>query len=102
MGQVAFTINGRIYRFDCEDEEVERLNRLGEMVTAYVGEFANDFGQVGENRLLLLAALRLADELVEARSKATADTGLAPTALDEADNDRDDVDDATEQSTARS
>ena len=67
MSQVSMTINGRLYRLTCEDGEEQRLAQLGDEVRARVDEFSNSFGQVGEVRLLLLAALRLADELFDAR-----------------------------------
>ena len=79
MGQVALTINGRIYRFDCEDTQLDQVRRLGEQVAQYVDEFSREFGQVGENRLLLLAAMRLADELAEARASLNPDGRMQPT-----------------------
>ena len=81
MSQVAMTINGRIYRLTCEDGEEERLMQLGAMVADRVATFTETFGQVGGDRLLFLAALRLADELVDAtattHTKSTVET-LAP------------------------
>jgi len=75
MSQVAMTINGRIYRLSVEDGEKERLLQLASDVGARVDEFTKEFGQVGETRLLLLAALRLADELMDARSVIEKHTG---------------------------
>lgn len=72
MGQVSVTINGRTYRLSCEDGEEQRLLQLADLVNSRVSEFVNAFGQVGENRLLLLAALRVADELLDLREKKAA------------------------------
>ena len=55
MAQVSLTVNGRAYQVACEDGEEEHLQELVESV-----------GQVGEGRLLLMAALLIADELSEA------------------------------------
>ena len=50
----------------CDDGQEPRIRRLAQYVDAKVGEFVADVGQVGEARLLLLAALVIADELSDA------------------------------------
>ncbi len=67
MGQVAVTVNGRSYAVACDDGQEARIRQLAQYLDAKVGGFAARLGQVGESRLLLLAALVLADELAEAR-----------------------------------
>src|SRR5215471_3847584 len=66
MGQVSLTINGRPFALTCDDGQEARIRRLGQYVDAKVAEFVKNVGQVGEARLLLLAALILADELADA------------------------------------
>lgn len=66
MGQVAVTVNGRPFTIACDDGQEPRIRRLAQYVDARVGEFARNLGQVGEARLLLLAALVIADELSDA------------------------------------
>ena len=66
MGQVSLTINGRPFAVTCDDGQEARIRRLGQYVDAKVGEFVKSVGQVGEARLLLLAALVIADELADA------------------------------------
>ena len=66
MAQVSLTVNGRPYAVTCDDGQEARIRRLGEYVDAKVAEFARGVGQVGEARLLLLAALVIADELADA------------------------------------
>jgi cell division protein ZapA len=66
MGQVNLTINGRPFAVTCDDGQEGRIRRLGQYVEAKVAEFAGSVGQVGEARLLLLAALVIADELADA------------------------------------
>jgi cell division protein ZapA len=66
MGQVTVPVNGRSYTLSCENGQETRIRRLAQYVDAKVGEFVADVGQVGEARLLLLAALVIADELSDA------------------------------------
>ena len=66
MGQVNLTINGRSYAITCDDGQEGRIRRLGQYIDAKVAEFVGSVGQVGEARLLLLAALVIADELADA------------------------------------
>src|SRR5215470_1893420 len=66
MGQVSVPVNGRSYTITCDDGQETRIRRLAQYVDAKVGEFVGRVGQVGEARLLLLAALVIADELSDA------------------------------------
>jgi cell division protein ZapA len=79
MAQVSVTINGRSYPVACNDGEEQRIGELARYVDGKVKLFARDLGQIGEARLLLLAALVLADELADAQagSDATAANGAA-------------------------
>jgi cell division protein ZapA len=67
MGQVSVTLNGRSYRLACGDGEEGRLLELASHVKARVDQLTLDFGQVGDGRLLLMAALLIADELWDTR-----------------------------------
>jgi cell division protein ZapA len=67
MGQVAITLNGRSYRFDCGDGEEARLAELAAFVKGRVEEIGRQFGNAGDERILLMAALLIADELWDAR-----------------------------------
>lgn len=68
MGQVTFAINGRTYRIGCADGEEARLRQLAREVATRVDGLVMEFGQVGEARLLLMAALLVTDELLDARA----------------------------------
>jgi cell division protein ZapA len=76
MGQVAVTINGRTYTLQCTDGEEARLVELAGHVAAradaLAAEFQSQDGPIGDDRLMLLTALLLADELWEAREAAAA------------------------------
>ena len=66
MSQIAVTVNGRPFTIACEDGQEPRIRRLAQYVDGKVGEFAKGLGQIGDARLLLLAALVIADELADA------------------------------------
>ncbi|HVB18535.1 MAG TPA: cell division protein ZapA [Stellaceae bacterium] len=66
MGQVVVKVNGRDFALSCADGQEPRIRRLAQYVDAHVGEFTKTVGQVGEARLILLAALVIADELSDA------------------------------------
>ena len=66
MGQVVVKVNGRDFALSCADGQEPRIRRLAQYVDAKIGEFTKVLGQVGEARLVLLAALVIADELSDA------------------------------------
>jgi len=66
MGQVVVKVNGREFPLSCADGQEPRIRRLAQYVDAKVGEFTRAIGQVGEARLLLLAAIVISDELSDA------------------------------------
>jgi cell division protein ZapA len=63
MGQVVVTVNGRAFPLNCADGEEPRIRRLAQYVDGKITEFVRTHGQIGEARLILLAALVIADEL---------------------------------------
>ena len=71
MSQVSVTINGRQYRMACEEGQEDRLTQLAKLLDARIGELRGKFGQVGDTRLTVMAALTVADELSEAQQKIT-------------------------------
>jgi cell division protein ZapA len=66
MGQVVVKVNGREFPLTCADGQETRTRRLAQYVDSKVAEFTKTVGQVGEARLILLAALVIADELSDA------------------------------------
>ncbi len=67
MGQVSVTLNSRTYRLACEDGEEARLVELATHVKERVEQLTLEFGQVGDERLLLMTAILIADELWDTR-----------------------------------
>jgi len=69
LAQVDVSVNGQSYRIACEDGQEDRLVDLAAMVDEKVIELVNQIGQVGSNRLLVMAALIIADELVDLKNE---------------------------------
>lgn len=80
MGQVTVTLNGRSYRLSCGDGEEERLLALADHVRAKLDALVAQFGQAGNDRLMLMAALLIADELWDARTMTYASDNEAAAA----------------------
>jgi cell division protein ZapA len=72
MSQVSVTIDGRKYRLACNEGEEARLESLAGLIDEKIGEMRKTFGEIGDQRLVIMAALTLADNLTEARDEATA------------------------------
>ena len=70
MAQVDVSVNGQSYRIACEDGQEDRLVDLAAIVDEKVLGLVNQIGQVGSNRLLVMAALIIADELVDLKNEA--------------------------------
>lgn len=72
MAQVSVTIAGRQYRMACDEGQEEHLIRLARDVDARVGQLRTAFGEIGDQRLTVMAAVTIADELFEARARIRA------------------------------
>jgi cell division protein ZapA len=66
MSHVNVTINGRQYRMACEEGQEARLLQLAESFEARIGSLRGKFGEIGDARLTVMAALTLSDELLDA------------------------------------
>lgn len=66
MGKVTVTVNGHAYDFTCDDGQEGHLRAMAELVDRRVQDLGRATGQAGEQRLLVMVALLLADELSEA------------------------------------
>jgi len=68
-GQVRVTVNGRSYKIGCDAGEEDRILDLAQYLDGRVADLAGRVGQVGDERLLLMTALVLADDLAEAAAE---------------------------------
>ena len=72
MGKVSLNINGRAYGLGCETGEEERLMRLGQKLDERVAQMANQFRQIGDLRLLVMAGITLLDEMEDPKGSLEA------------------------------
>ena len=66
MGHINVTINGRQYRMACEDGQEDRLITLARELETRIERLRGSFGEIGDQRLTVMAAIQVADELEEA------------------------------------
>lgn len=71
MAQVTVTLNGRTYQLECDSGEEEHVLALAEQLSEYVVSIAGELGELGDERLLLMAALMVADDLAAAQNQIT-------------------------------
>ena len=72
MNHINVTINGRQYRMACEEGQEMRLLRLAENLETRVDALRGRFGEIGDARLTVMAALTVCDELQEAAQRIRA------------------------------
>jgi cell division protein ZapA len=69
MSQVTVTINGRQFRVACEDGQENHLQELAADFDERIERMRKNFGEIGDTRLSVMAALTVADELAETSAK---------------------------------
>ena len=69
MSQVNATIAGRQFRLACEDGQEEHLQTLASDIDRRIVDLRAKFGEIGDTRLTVMAALTVADELAETLRK---------------------------------
>ena len=69
MPQVSVNIAGRSYRVACEEGEEAHLESLARAYDDKIAEMRKEFGEIGDMRLTVMAALILVDELSETRQR---------------------------------
>ena len=72
MAQVPITIAGRTYRMACGEGEEAHLEGLAADLESRISELRGAFGEIGDQRLIVMAALAFADERFEALKKIKA------------------------------
>ncbi|MEM9706180.1 MAG: cell division protein ZapA [Pseudomonadota bacterium] len=77
MADVSISVNGRAYTVTCDDGQEARLQQLGAHLDGQMRKLAGEVGQIGDARLMLLAALTLCDDLLEAQTKLASLEGAA-------------------------
>jgi cell division protein ZapA len=72
MNHINVSINGRQYRMACEEGQEVRLLKLAESLESRVTELRGKFGEIGDARLTVMAALTVCDDLVDANARIRA------------------------------
>jgi cell division protein ZapA len=80
MPLVNVMVNNRAYTIACDEGEEDHLRQLAATVDAKAREVLSSVGQVGDTRLLLMAALLIADEHHGDKIEAPPDAGPSPIA----------------------
>jgi cell division protein ZapA len=72
MPEVNVEINGRKYRMACEEGQQKHLIGLAERFNGHVEQLKGAVGEIGDNRLTVMAGIAVVDELAEAERKIKA------------------------------
>jgi cell division protein ZapA len=71
MSQVTVTIDGKAYRMACDPGQEEHLQELAGSFDQYVGHLKGSFGEIGDQRITVMAGIMVMDELAELRKRVT-------------------------------
>ncbi|MEP2704307.1 MAG: cell division protein ZapA [Roseibium sp.] len=69
MAQITVTINGKSFRMACDDGEEDRLQGLATRFDDWIGELKGAFGEIGDQRLTVMAGIMATDQLAELERK---------------------------------
>ena len=69
MANVSIKFNGKEFLLSCEDGQEEHLENLLIQINQKFNNLKNDLGNLGENKLLLITAIKVLDEYYETKKK---------------------------------
>ena len=69
MANVSIKFNGKEFLLSCEDGQEEHLEELLIQINKKFNNLKNDLGNLGENKLLLITAVKVMDEYYETKKK---------------------------------
>ena len=69
MANVTIKFNGKDFLLSCEDGQEEHLQELLIQINQKFNKLKNDLGNLGENKLLLITAVKVMDEYYETSKK---------------------------------
>ena len=69
MANVSIKFNGKEFLLSCEDGQEEHLEELLIQINQKFNDLKNDLGNLGENKLLLITAVKVMDEYYETKKK---------------------------------
>ncbi len=69
MANVSIKFNGKEFLLSCEDGQEDHLEELLIQINQKFNNIKNDLGNLGENKLLLITAVKVMDEYHETKKK---------------------------------
>ena len=69
MGNVTIKFNNKEFILSCDDGQEEHLEELLIQISQKFNNLKNDLGNLGENKLLLITAVKIMDEYYETKKK---------------------------------
>ncbi len=75
MANVSIKFNGKEFLLSCEDGQEEQLEELLIQINQKFNNLKNDLGNLGENKLLLITAVKIMDEYYETKKKVDQKKG---------------------------
>mgnify|MGYP001416773482 FL=1 len=69
MANVSIKFNNKEFLLSCEDGQEEHLEDLLIQINQKFNELKNELGNLGENKLLLITAVKIIDEYYETKKK---------------------------------
>ena len=72
MAVAVVTVSGRTYRIGCAEGQEPRITELGRMLDEKITAMHKSFGEIGDQRIVVMAALEIADEGAEAKDRVLA------------------------------
>ena len=69
MANVTIKFNGKEFLLSCDDGQEEHLEELLIQINQKFNDLKNDLGNIGENKLLLITAVKVMDEYYETKKK---------------------------------
>lgn len=69
MAQVNVTISGKTYRMACDDGQEDHLTDLANRLNRSIEQLRSRFGDIGDQRLTVMAAITLADQQADTERK---------------------------------
>ena len=69
MANVTIKFNGKEFLLSCDDGQEEHLEELLIQINQKFNNLKNDLGNIGENKLLLITAVKVMDEYFETKKK---------------------------------
>ena len=79
MATVTVTIDGKSYRMACDEGQEAHLTQLAQRFDRYVSHLKASFGEIGDQRLTVMAGIMVLDEMVELERRLKGLEGEADT-----------------------